>query len=120
MFAFLLPRATVGPVSKAMRVCSWSEPADWTSASLAADIHRRLRSAGDPERREAAKTYFPTAMEVLGAAVPDVRKVVRDVSKRLRGSPPQEVLSLALSLLAGGTMEGRQAASPGCLGAPGS
>jgi len=54
------------------------------TADLAAEIDRRLRTAGRAERRKASETYVPTVLEVLGVAVPELRKVVRDVSRRLR------------------------------------
>ena len=47
------------------------------------DVHRRLRACGTAERREIAKGYFPTAMTVFGATVPDLRAVVRDFAKQL-------------------------------------
>ena len=78
--------------------------------SLAAEIVQRLEAAGSPERREVAKTYFPTAMKVLGVAVPDIRLVVRDVSGRLKAAPSEDVLLLVRAVLDGGTFEGRQAA----------
>ena len=43
--------------------------------ALVAEIHERLEVAGEARRREAATWYFPTAMEVFGAGVPDLRKV---------------------------------------------
>jgi len=77
---------------------------------LAAEILKRLEAAGSPERREVAKSYFPTAMKVLGVAVPDIRPVVRDVNRCLKTALPEEVLSLVRAVLDGGTFEGRQAA----------
>ena len=77
---------------------------------LASEVQRGLEAAGNPERREVAKTSFPTAMTVIGVSVPDIRAVVRGASRALKGSPPGVVLSLARALLDGGTFEGRQAA----------
>ncbi len=42
-------------------------------AALAAEIDARLRAVAGPERQRIATTYFPTAMEVIGVSVPDLR-----------------------------------------------
>ena len=66
--------------------------------------------AGEARRREAATWYFPTAMEVFRAGVPDLRKVARDVARRLKKAPPKDVLDLAYAVIADGVFEGRQTA----------
>lgn len=78
--------------------------------TLASEIDRRLRAAGKRERREIAAGYFPTSMEVLGVAVPDLRRCAREIGRRLRDAPPQQVLELARILIDADTFEGRQAA----------
>ncbi len=78
--------------------------------TLVAEIHERLEAAGDARRREAATWYFPTAMEVFGAGVPDLRKVARDIASRLKSTSTEEVLELALAVVADGVFEGRQTA----------
>ncbi len=79
-------------------------------ANLAVEIDARLRAVASPERQRIAVTYFPTAMEVIGVSVPDLRAIVRDVSKRLRDAPPEEVLRLADAVIDAGAFEGRQVA----------
>ncbi len=66
------------------------------------DVHRRLGAVGTAERREIAKGYFPTAMKVFGATVPDLRDVVRDLSKQLRKVGPRDVIRVAQTLVDGG------------------
>lgn len=80
------------------------------TTKLAAEIRQRLETAGTSERREVAAWYFPSAMEPLGVAARDIRAVVRDVSRRMKGAGPAEVLALAHAVLDGGSLEGRQAA----------
>jgi len=80
------------------------------TAALTAEIDARLRAHANPERQRVAVTYFPTAMEVIGVAVPDLRDVARDVARRLRGAPAEDVFSLVEALLDANTFEGRQAA----------
>ena len=77
---------------------------------IVAEIGQRLEGAGTAERRAHAVGYFPTAERVLGTAVPDMRVVVREVGKRLKGESPDDVLSLAYALIDDRTFEGRQAA----------
>ncbi len=77
---------------------------------LVSEIYERLEAAGNPERRRVATSYYPTAMMVIGVSVPDLRAVVRDVSKRLKSEGTDVVLPLAHELLDEGVLEGRQAA----------
>lgn len=72
------------------------------------EILVRLRAAGTPERAEAARRYAPSALEMLGVAVPDLRGIRKDLSRRLKPTPGAEVLALALALVRTGTFEGRQ------------
>jgi 3-methyladenine DNA glycosylase AlkD len=79
-------------------------------ASISTEIDERLRARANPDRKRVALTYFPTAMEVVGVAVPDLRAVVRDIARRLRGASAQEVLKLAQAVIDASTFEGRQVA----------
>jgi 3-methyladenine DNA glycosylase AlkD len=79
-------------------------------AALAAEIDARLREHANPERQRVAVTYFPTAMEVIGVSVPDLRTVARDVARCLRGAPAEDTLALAEAVIETGTFEGRQTA----------
>ncbi len=80
------------------------------TSALCAEVYERLREAGNPERRRVAVSYFPTAQEVIGVATPDLRAIVRDVARRLRGAPASEMLALIDDLLGVRTFEGRQVA----------
>jgi 3-methyladenine DNA glycosylase AlkD len=79
-------------------------------AALSNEIHARLRTHANPERQRIAVTYFPTAMEVIGVSVPELRAVVREVARQLRNAPPEDVLRLADAIIDAGTFEGRQVA----------
>ncbi len=79
-------------------------------AALATEVDLRLREKTDPKRQEFTRGYFPSAMENLGVAVPHVRKVARDVARRLKSSPPGQAIDFARLVLAQNTLEGRQAA----------
>lgn len=78
--------------------------------SLVAEIDARLRAHANPERKRVAITYFPTAMEVIGVSVPDLRAIARDVAKRLRGALEADVLALVEAVIEANTFEGRQLA----------
>ena len=78
--------------------------------ALSTEIDSRLRAHANPERKRVAVTYFPTAMEVIGVSVPDLRAIARDVTRRLRGAPAEDVLALVEALIDANTFEGRQAA----------
>ena len=68
--------------------------------AIVRDVHSRLRACGKAERRAVARSYFPTAMKVLGVTVPDLRAVVRDLSRHLKDVEPrddQPFVGLAIS-----------------------
>lgn len=79
-------------------------------AVTARDAIRELRAFTNPERRAATLGYFPSAMENLGVAVPDIRKVLRATRKVVRDWSDADVHALALAIIAEGTLEGRQLA----------
>lgn len=76
--------------------------------AIVRDVHSRLRACGKAERRAVARSYFPTAMKVLGVTVPDLRAVVRDLSRHLKDVEPRDVIRTAQALVDSGSMEGRQ------------
>lgn len=69
-----------------------------------------LRGASDPERREVARWYCPSRLEILGVSAPEMRRVLRPLARALRGAPPTEVLATARALLDTGVHEARQIA----------
>lgn len=75
-----------------------------------AEVEQQLSAHGSEERRQAAVTYFPTAMRVLGVPVPALRAVAKGLAKELKAATPQAVVAHAQALCDGGTMEGRQVA----------
>ncbi|MHC4134468.1 MAG: DNA alkylation repair protein [Planctomycetota bacterium] len=78
--------------------------------ALAAEVQRRLREAASRERCEFTQGYFPSAMRILGVATPDLRAITRGVGRRVRDAAPADMVRLAHALIAGNTLEGRQAA----------
>jgi len=88
-------------------------PAGSDSAERAGEV-RLIRAALDSrvnqERREKAQSYFPTAMEVLGVAVKDIRNVLRPITRKYKKEEPGEVLALARLLIAANVHEMRQLA----------
>lgn len=63
-----------------------------------------------PERREKAKSYFPSAMEVMGVPVPGIRKEVRRLVRSHRNLDEASYLALVRALLDTGRHEVRQVA----------
>ncbi len=75
-----------------------------------ASIQAALTGLADPERQAFAQRSYPTAMQVLGVKVPDLRTVVKKLSKQLRPEPPATVVDLARQLVATAVHECRQVA----------
>ncbi|MFT7485762.1 MAG: 3-methyladenine DNA glycosylase AlkD [Candidatus Paceibacteria bacterium] len=71
---------------------------------------RDLRGYTNPARLAATLSYFPSAMENLGVAVPQIRKVARAVRKQTKEWSDSEVHDLAFAIIAENTLEGRQLA----------
>ncbi len=74
---------------------------------IAIEIDARLREASNPERKAFTEGYFPSALENLGVAVPEIRRVVRDLKKRFKGAPGAAVCDVAQAIVDRGTLEGR-------------
>lgn len=75
-----------------------------------AQIVAALQASSSEERKRVAVTYFPTAMRVLGVAVPALRTIAKALAKEHKDDAPTDVLALAKALIADGSMEGRQVA----------
>ena len=80
------------------------------SAPSVDSVLEHLRAASIPERRERTAGYFPTAMEILGVPVPEMRRVLRPLARALRQAPQEEVLGVARDLLGLHVHETRQIA----------
>jgi hypothetical protein len=78
--------------------------------AIVAEIQESLEQAADPERAEWAKGNYPTAMRVIGVKVPDLRPVVKSLSKRLRKVPAEEVIEISKALVDSGVLECQQVA----------
>ena len=66
---------------------------------LISDTIETLRSLSNPERKELAKTYYPTRMEVIGVIVPDVRKVFKELKPILSAFTPNQMIEWAINLV---------------------
>jgi 3-methyladenine DNA glycosylase AlkD len=77
---------------------------------LAREAIRELRTFTNPERQAATLNYFPSAMENLGVAVPDIRKALRTLRAKLKPSADADVLGVAFAIIEQNTLEGRQLA----------
>jgi len=80
------------------------------TTALVKEIESRLSAHGVPERKEVATWYFPTAMRVIGVPTPELRRVARDVARRVRDASPEEVLRLTHALIRRRAFEVRHAA----------
>ncbi|MCB9904895.1 MAG: DNA alkylation repair protein [Planctomycetes bacterium] len=76
----------------------------------ARDVIHDLRAFTNPERRASTLGYFPSAMENLGVAVPDIRRVLKATRQLVREWSDVDVHDLARAIVAQGTLEGRQLA----------
>lgn len=101
-------------IMKSPRSASASPPASTAESVPAphsfdeATIETALAALGSAERRAQATGYFPTAMRVHGVPVPELRKLAKQVAQSMKDAAPSQVLALAESLAAHGSMEARQ------------
>ena len=77
---------------------------------IAARIEAALAAHANAERAGVMTGgYAPSRLRYFGASNPDMRKVMREFSRELRGEPPCLIRDVALALVRRRTMEGRQA-----------
>lgn len=62
---------------------------------IIAELHNRVNH----ERKEMAKTYYPTAMQVIGVTNPDIRDLYKTIKPILKTLSPRERIDLVHSLL---------------------
>ena len=67
-------------------------------------------SPGCAPAKTTTANYYPSAQENLGVYAADIRDVVRDFKRRLKGESARDVIALAHAIIARNTMEGRQVA----------
>jgi len=77
---------------------------------MAREIDAELRRRGSRARRAATVGYYPSRMENLGVAAQDMRAVVREARKKLKGEQAGTAMAVAKAVVSQGTLEGRQAA----------
>lgn len=75
-----------------------------------ADILTTLRSLASDERKTKASTYHPTKLDVFGVTNPEVRLVVQEIHKEMKGSKRRDYIQLAKELIATNTLECQLAA----------
>jgi len=76
---------------------------------LDATIEHALASHANEERIAVLSGgYAPSGLRYLGASVPDLRGVVRQLEREMKGAPPSEIVAVALALVRRRTVEGRQ------------
>ena len=83
----------------------------WPSSARdrARSVERWLKPYAKLERRTfLQRGYSPSALTWLGVPVPDMRRVARDVARRLAGESPRQVIALAGALARSGSIEARQ------------
>ena len=81
------------------------------AASLAADIERRLREAGDAARAAAEQPYLKSSMEFAGVGLPALRGIVRALLPRRPTMARDGLLAVVTDLWACPLFECRLAAS---------
>lgn len=77
---------------------------------LVASVDARLRALGRAHRAGTVDGRAVSRLKILGATVPDVREVVREVADRLADASAPRVHDVARGLVALGTLEARQVA----------
>ena len=73
-------------------------------------IISQLNAVADPERKEAAKTMFPTQMEVLGVRNPAMKELIKEWWGTLKLWKPEQLLDFAKELVATKIFECNQVA----------
>lgn len=76
----------------------------------AQQILEELEAVASPERREAAASYTPTALRMLGVRVPDLRIIVKRAAADLKKADGSRVMETVWDLHRAGVFEGRQVA----------
>lgn len=79
------------------------------ASTLARDLERALRKAGEPQRAEQEKRYLRSELDHFGVRVPDLRRLTR-LTAKAKSLPRSTVLAVAELLWARGVHELRVAA----------
>jgi 3-methyladenine DNA glycosylase AlkD len=62
-------------------------------------VVRELEKLVDKERKEWSKGYYPSSMRIIGVKVPDQRMIRKELSKRLKGGTPADVVKISKMLV---------------------
>lgn len=78
------------------------------------NLFQRIKSGlinkADPERRDMAKTYYPTSMEVIGVSVPDIRIIIKEIHPDFKKLGLDEKLEICHTLVETDIFECQQVA----------
>lgn len=77
---------------------------------LVQEVVDQLKRLSDPERIEWAKQNYATSMILMGVTVPNVRPLVKDLTKRFKNSSAEEVIHFAKHLNSTRILEAQQIA----------
>lgn len=69
-----------------------------------------LKKVVDPGRLEWSKGYYPSSLDILGVKVPDIRNVRKELSRKLKGRGPSDIVRIAKLLVGTGIFECQQVA----------
>lgn len=64
------------------------------------EIIEILEDLSDPQRKEMSRTYFPTAMKVIGVSNPDIKAVIKELKSRHRNWDELKWIDLCKQLVA--------------------
>jgi 3-methyladenine DNA glycosylase AlkD len=77
---------------------------------LVQEVVNQLDELSDPNRIEWGKQNYATSMILKGVTVPNIRPIVKDLTKRFKKSPPEVVIQFAKQLNATRILEAQQIA----------
>ena len=67
--------------------------------NLIDEIISNLKEMADQNRKEMAKTYYPTCMKVIGVTVPDIRLLIKSISPELKNMSVRDKIRFAKDLI---------------------
>jgi 3-methyladenine DNA glycosylase AlkD len=73
-------------------------------------VVEQLEKLVDEERKEWSKGYYPSSMRIIGVKVPDQRVVRKELSRKLKGRPAEDVIAITKMLVDTNIFECQQVA----------
>jgi 3-methyladenine DNA glycosylase AlkD len=67
--------------------------------SLVKWVIEELEEVVDQERLEWSKGYYPSSFRIMGVKVPDIRKIRKELTKRLKGRSNEDVIRISKKLV---------------------